>query len=266
VTSKDFLSKITDIKKEEIKTLYTSPGLDFFKNNCKTNIDNNHSFYEALSTKGLNLIAEIKKASPSKGIIRKDFNPVLLANTFQNLGAACLSILTEIHFFQGKPEYISNVKEKTNLPILRKDFILDPIQIYQSKYLGANAILLIKAILPNNLCQELVSLAKELDLDILLEIHTKEELEETKKLSGIKIIGINNRDLHSFKVDIELAPQLLTNIREYNKDICVIAESGYSTQTQLEALNKQGFNGVLIGEGLAKNPDIFSTFCNKEKV
>ncbi|MFC1770692.1 indole-3-glycerol phosphate synthase TrpC [Candidatus Margulisiibacteriota bacterium] len=258
----DFLTIITKHKKKEIETLYSDYGIQYFKDKCQKGPDS--SFYRALSQNGLNLIAEVKKASPSKGIIRKDFNHISIAKGFESSGASCISVLTDTDFFQGKPEFIPEIKQHTKLPVLRKDFIMDPIQVYQSKYLGADAILLIKAILNDTECQNLLNLASELKLDVLLEIHSEEELEQIKNLSQIRIIGINNRNLHTFNVDISLAPKLLGKINTHFSDICTVAESGYFTAAELSDLENTGFNGVLIGEGLAKNPELTSFFSNKK--
>jgi len=246
VAPTDFLDRIVTRKRDEIHLLYQEKGISFFQD-LLAKPQAEPRFRTALSRPGLSLIAEIKKASPSKGIIRPDFHPVNLAKEFEKIGAKALSILTETHYFQGSPSYIADVKAISSLPILRKDFILDPIQVYETKSLGADAILLIKALLSDDKCQALLDLANELKLDALVEVHTKEELEEVLKLSGKKIIGINNRNLKTFEVDIETASRL--------KKMCgpaeiVVAESGYSSRKQLEKLEGEGFSAVLIGEGL----------------
>jgi len=251
-----YLDQIIQKKKEEIQNLYTHKK-DLISNTKNTSPKN--YFLNAFHEKPFNLIAEIKRASPSKGIIRHEFNPQKLALTFQNMDATALSVLTEKHFFKGDPAYIQQIKKICPLPILRKDFIIDPIQIYESATLKADAILLIKALLSKNQCQEFINLAKELGLDVLLEIHSEEELHSLKEITPIPIIGINNRNLKTFETDIKIAPKLILKIKELFPNALVIAESGYQESTQIKALAEQGFSGVLIGEGLAINPFLWES-------
>jgi len=245
----DFLDRIVTQKRDQIHLLYQEKGISFYQDQLTQPVAE-PQFRTAISQPGLSLIAEIKKASPSKGVIRKDFHPVQLAKEFEQTGAAALSVLTETHYFQGSPKYIPMIKAVCTLPILRKDFIIDPIQVYETKSLGADAILLIKALLSDDKCQSLLELANDLKLDALVEVHTKEELEKVLRLSGQKMIGINNRDLKTFEVDIETASRLKEMIR--GEEI-VVAESGYRSQDQLRKLEGEGFSAVLIGEGLVEN-------------
>lgn len=240
---KTVLDKIITDKKKSIDALY----------------ENNFSFLKNLQKPGLSLIAEIKKASPSKGIIRSDFDPEELAKQFTHSGASALSILTEEDHFLGNPTYIKQARAVTKLPILRKDFIIDSIQVYESKFLGANAILLIKAILTQDQCQTLLNLAKDLQLDTLVEVHTEAELNDVLSLKNVQAIGINNRNLHTFEIDLNLA---LTLAKQIPDGILSVAESGYSTPEQLHQLEKAGINAVLIGEGLATHPNLL-TFWSK---
>jgi indole-3-glycerol phosphate synthase len=253
-----YLRSIIEKKQQEVEDLYKIGGIEYFQNKIQEN--NKHtSFLKAITNNRLNLIAEIKKASPSKGIIRKDFYPIALAKAFQKFGASALSVLTEKHYFLGDPNYIPEIKNNVNLPILRKDFIFDPIQIYESKAIQADAVLLIKSILTIEETQNLLSLAKKLGLDVLLEIHNMHDLNEIRILRGVKCIGINNRDLNTFKVDISISEKLLPKVKEYFAHALVVAESGYSELKEIKELATLGFNAVLIGEGLAKNPGLWDS-------
>ncbi|MFA5879691.1 MAG: indole-3-glycerol phosphate synthase TrpC [Candidatus Margulisiibacteriota bacterium] len=256
----DFLEKIIEQKKIEVKALYHDFGIDYFQKKIVNCGLKSFSFFDAFSKNpGLKLIAEIKKASPSKGIIREDFEPLAVAMEFTK--ATALSVLTEKRFFLGHPDFITLIKSQINLPILRKDFIIDPIQIYEAKAIGADAILLIKAILDNETCQKLIDVALSLNLEVLLEIHSLKEFEEIKIIKGLNFIGINNRDLKTFEINKSLALDLLTVVKHYyHQEIFVIAESGYSSKRDLDMLSAGNVDGVLIGEGLAKQPELLDWF------
>jgi len=242
------LDKIITAKKTEIAQLYNNIGLEEFKSRAASQTP--RSFMRAIYQTGLSIIAEVKKASPSKGIIRQSFNPTEIATEFEENGAAAISCLTERKFFLGSPQYLTDIKKKVGIPVLRKDFIIDPIQVYEAKAMGADALLLIKALLSNEHCQELMDLAQELNLDVLIEIHDKAELEDIEKLHNVKLIGINNRNLSTFDVDLNTAITLFKHIQKtFATDVAIIAESGYSSPKELEKLEELGFNGVLIGEG-----------------
>ncbi len=200
----------------------------------------------------INLIAEIKKASPSKGILRGDFNPVKIAITYQANGASALSILTNERFFEGKLEYIKKVKENVSLPILRKDFIIDEYQIYESVAAGADAILLICEILSTNELTRLNNLAISLGLDSLVEIHNEEDLEKALA-AGASIIGINNRDLHTFKTDMAITQKLIRLIPSHKT---IVSESGIKNYEDVMFLKSLGVNAVLIGEAFMEADDI----------
>lgn len=253
----NFLDEIVSLKKQEVEALYATPGPDQFERWAPTQFAYGpRAFHKAISDKTqLNLIAEVKKASPSKGIIREDFDPIALAIAFEKSGAKALSILTETHFFKGDPRYIAQIKEKTALPILRKDFIIDPIQVHESKKIGADAILLIKAILPTQKLRDLQTLAHRVGLDVLVEVHNQEELDEVMTI-GCPIIGINNRNLKTFEVDIKTAETLAKKIRLDHYSPIIVAESGYNTIEQLKRLEECGIHAVLIGEGLATHPEL----------
>jgi len=259
---KDFLEKILDKKKVEVDHLYQDFGVDTFLGEIARGGFSHFSFREALGHEGIRLIAEVKKASPSAGVIRADFRPVEVALGFEDMGAAAVSVLTERDYFLGSIDYLRAIKSKVTIPVLRKDFIVDVIQVYEARAAGADAILLIKAILSLEKCQELLDLAKKLGMDVLLEIHTEEELKEISTLSGVEIVGVNNRDLRTFKVDTGFAYRLLPLIRASMGDpptpnglrrtsgVLVVAESGYRHEDEIVALGEAGFDGVLIGEGM----------------
>ena len=200
----------------------------------------------------VNLIAEIKKASPSRGIIRGDFNPAKIAVTYQANGASAISVLTDERFFEGRLEYIKIVKEHTTLPVLRKDFIIDEYQIYESVAAGADAILLIAELFSRHEMKALYQLATSLGLDVLLEAHNEEDVEKALA-TGAQIIGINNRDLHVFKVDLAVTQKL---IRMIPATKIKVSESGIRTHEDIMFLKSIGVNAVLIGEAFMDADDI----------
>ncbi|MEY4588547.1 MAG: hypothetical protein RL497_623 [Pseudomonadota bacterium] len=197
------------------------------------------------------VIAEIKKASPSKGILRDPFNPVEIAQSYEQAGAACLSVLTDVDFFQGADEYLQAARAATGLPAIRKDFIVAPYQVAESKVLGADAILLIVAALAPSQLQELNSQATSLGLDVLIEVHNRAELEQALSLPNA-LVGINNRDLHSFNVTLNTTFELLSAIP---KGKYVITESGILTREDVTAMNEQGVYGFLVGESFMRAPE-----------
>jgi indole-3-glycerol phosphate synthase len=200
----------------------------------------------------INLIAEIKKASPSKGILRGDFNAVKIAITYQANGASAISVLTDERFFEGKLEYITKVRENVSVPILRKDFFIDEYQIYETVAAGAEAILLISEILSMAELTKFYNLATELGLDCLVEVHSEEDIEKALAV-GAAIIGINNRDLHTFKVDLGVTQRLIRLIPQ-NK--VIVSESGIKCYEDVMFLRSLGVNAVLIGEAFMEAGDI----------
>ncbi len=253
------LVRILDQKQTDIHHLYATIGLQALSDSVSKQPPRKSCFLSALATpKKLHLIAEVKKASPSKGLIRTDFNPLNIALDFEKQGASCLSVLTETHFFLGSPDYLKQIKQHTTLPLLRKDFILDPIQVYETADMQADAMLLILAILSPIHAQELLTLANQLGLDVLVEIHNSEEMAIALTLEGRFAIGINNRNLHTFEVNLNTTLTLAKDIRKIAPSKILVAESGYATHPDLAPLYSL-VNAVLIGEGLAKNPTLTVT-------
>ena len=205
-------------------------------------------FKENLSANDQAIIAEIKKASPSAGIISEDFDPVSKAKEYELLGASALSILTEEDYFLGSIQYLKDVKAISNLPILRKDFIVDEYQIYESKLIGADCILLIVSILSDKELERFTSLADTLGLDYIIEVHNEEELKRVEDFSEA-IIGVNNRDLKTFEVNIENSIRL-RNL--FKKENIFVAESGIKNQKDIDKLSMHNINVFLIGESLMK--------------
>ena len=198
------------------------------------------------------LIAEIKKASPSKGVIRSNFNPTAIAKAYEAGGAACLSVLTDKPFFQGADEFLIDARNATQLPVLRKDFMLDPFQIYESRSLGADCVLLIMAALSDNEAISLEALAHDLGMAVLVEVHNAIELDRTVRLSS-PLIGINNRNLKTLKVDINTTIELSKRI---GPDKLLISESGLFSPDDLAQMSDVGANCFLIGESLMSQEDV----------
>lgn len=209
-------------------------------------------FLAAVMEPGISLIAEVKKASPSRGMINAHIVPGELAKTYQRGGARAISVLTERAFFRGHADYLREVKAQVSLPALRKDFIFDPYQIIESKVLGADAVLLIMAMLSDRDYRELYKLANDLGLKCLVEVHDRQELERALQVNP-DIIGINNRNLKSFSVDIKTTLELLSYIPP---GVAVISESGINNFTQVELLSQQGVHGILVGEALSGSADV----------
>ncbi len=203
------------------------------------------------------VIAEVKKASPSKGVIREDFDPVAIAQAYQQGGATCLSVLTDEKFFQGSFANLANIRAAVDLPLLCKDFIIYPYQMYWARIQGADAILLIAAILSDQDLQYFLKIAYALGLTALIEVHNLEELDRVLALEEVTLIGINNRDLTDFSVDLQITGELLAQRREVLRDrqILVVSESGLYTPADLQLVSEAGAQAVLIGESLIKQPD-----------
>jgi indole-3-glycerol phosphate synthase len=209
----------------------------------------------ALKANNFQLITEVKRASPSKGIFLPDYNPVQIAMEYANEGAAAISVLTEKKYFGGSIEHLSAIKRELSLPLLRKDFIFDPYQVYESRACGADALLLIAAVLSIEQLKELLLLSHSLELKCLVEIHSEAEIELILPVNEIEIIGINNRDLSTFNVDIDTTRRLRPLIPP---DKIVISESGIKDCNDVRKLKEWGVNAALIGEALLTANNISS--------
>lgn len=199
------------------------------------------------------LIAEIKKASPSKGVIRPDFDPVAIAKSYEAGGATCLSVLTDVSYFQGSPDYLQQVRDAVALPLLRKDFTIDPVQVYEARVLGADAILLIVAAVPSAArLAELRTIAESLGMDALVEVHDAGEL-EIALASGATLIGVNNRNLHDFSVDLGTFGTLAS---QFGDGVTAVAESGILSNEDVRTVVAAGADAILVGEALMRQHDI----------
>ena len=250
--SADFLEKIITHKRsllERKRAFFAS-----LKKKIKSDkLPQYHIFKKAISKPGqLNLIAEIKKASPSQGIICREFDLLLIAQIYFEEGAAAVSILTDEKFFLGKPPYMRQVSENFSLPVLAKDFFIDEVQIYEAFYCGASAILLIVAILTGKEIKHLLRIAAQLDMDCLVEVHDEMELKRALDC-GAEIIGINNRDLRTFKVDFQISERLIPQIP---KGKIIVSESGIKTHEEVKTLKEIGAHAVLIGETFLREANI----------
>ena len=212
----------------------------------------NRGFAQALKKQGLSFICEVKKASPSKGLIAKDFNPVLQARAYEKAGAVAVSCLTEPQYFLGSNEYLKEIAQNVNLPVLRKDFTVDAAQIYEAKLIGADAVLLITALLDEERLKEYLTIAQNVGLDVLTEVHDEAEL-ETALNAGAEIIGVNNRNLRDFTVDLTTSLRLKKLVPP---GITFVAESGIKTRADTAQLEAAGADAVLIGETLMKSSNV----------
>ena len=197
------------------------------------------------------VISEIKKASPSKGVMRENFQPADIAISYEAAGASCLSVLTDNDFFQGSEAYLQQARAACNLPVIRKDFILEPYQVYEARAIGADCILLIVAILDDQQLQNLYSLARDLDMDVLIEVHDKEELERSLPIGAI-LVGINNRNLRTFETSLDNTLDLLALIPD---DRIVVTESGIHTPADVQLMREHHVNAFLVGEAFMRAED-----------
>ena len=242
------LEKIVENTRDNLKVKKTNLSLEEIKSSLAELSLPKSNFKSSISNKNEAIIAEIKKASPSAGVISKNFNPVSKAKDYEAFGASALSILTEEDFFLGSNEYLKAVKKITSLPILRKDFIIDEYQIYESKLIGADCILLIASILSDQQLKEFVAIAKTLELDYLIEVHDENELKRAELFEGA-LIGVNNRNLKTFEVDLDNSVRL-RNL--FIKNNVFIAESGIKSKKDVDYLKSNNIKVFLIGESLMK--------------
>lgn len=214
------------------------------------------SLKSRLGAEGITLIAEIKRASPARGLISRDFQPEQQLEAYIKAGADAVSILTDEKFFQGSKGHFRKLREKTDLPLLRKDFIIEPVQVYESLFLGADVILLIASILEEIMLKELLNLAHGLGLEAIVEVHTLEDLEKALAIP-VEIIGINNRNLNDFSIDLGTTERIIQELerRKLRDDYYIIAESGIKDREDVEYLKGLDIDGVLIGEALMRAKD-----------
>ena len=248
------LDDIVEVKRREVAERKETIPLSSLEKTIE-GMPPTRDFRKALTGGGCSIIAEVKRRSPSRGVIRKDFDPIRIAGAYEEHGAAAVSVLTDETFFGGSSEDLTAVKSSISLPILRKEFIIDPWQIRESRAIGADALLLIAAILQENELREFRELAVSLGLASLVEVHDRRELEKALS-SGAEIIGINNRDLRTFTTDIATSLALAPLVPA---DRIVVSESGIRSRAEIETLMQAGIRGFLIGETLVASPEIGTT-------
>ncbi len=250
------LDKIVEVKRQEVAAAKDVMPLPELQARVGDIGDVPRGFARALHTAGESgwtaLITEVKKGSPSRGIIRADFDPIEIAEIYQNNGATCLSVLTDEQFFYGHLRYLGLIREQVSLPLLRKDFICDPYQIVEARVYGADAVLLIAAMLSVAELQKFSGIARELGLDVLLEVHNEEELEAALQ-TDCELIGINNRDLKTFVTDLATTARLAKLIPS---ERLIVAESGIRNRADIETLQQAGAGAFLVGESLMREGDI----------
>ncbi len=250
------LDKIVESKKQYIHAQKQKQTLTEIRHKLEQMEGKGRSLFDALSQKQhMAIIAEIKKASPSKGILVEDFDPLRIANDYFAIHVDAISILTETDYFLGRPEYLEAVSKVSPIPLLRKDFVIDEYQLYESKLLGADAVLLIASILDEKTFQTFFDIATNLGLDCLCEAHNEEEIKKIEQVGG-NIIGINNRDLKTFAQDIQTTIRLLPFI---SKGKIVVSESAIKTPDEINMLKQAGVSAVLIGETFMKSENMKET-------
>ncbi|MBN1125363.1 MAG: indole-3-glycerol phosphate synthase TrpC [Sedimentisphaerales bacterium] len=260
----NILDQIITDKRIEVEQRKALIPLDQMRTRCR-DLPKCRNFHKAVTKpnpRGLNVIAEVKKASPSAGLIRPDFDPVHIAQTYQHCGADAISVVTDEKYFQGRLEFLTQVKQAVALPVLRKDFIIDPYQVYEARMAGADAILLIAEALKPGELMDLQILANQLTLTVLLEVHSPDTLLTMRSVIGFpqkhySVLGINNRDLTTMKVDLNTTSRLADMVEDTSH---LVAESGIKTRADVEKLIRVGVDAVLIGQTLCESESIEDKF------
>jgi indole-3-glycerol phosphate synthase len=250
----DILDKIVAVKREEITAALNRKPLALVRADAESRVLT-RDFVGAMRAKiaagQAAVIAEIKKASPSKGVLRQDFIPADIAQSYAEHGAACLSVLTDVQFFQGSVDYLKQARASCQLPVLRKDFIVDAYQVYESRVMGADGILLIASCLDDGQMKEFEAIARSLDMAVLVEVHDATELQRALQLKT-PLIGINNRNLKTFEVSLDTT---LTLMRDVPTDRLLVTESGIHTRDDVLRMGAAGINAFLVGEAFMRAPD-----------
>lgn len=247
----DIIEKRKEQLSREIKNISRESMIEMANNSDMPIL----SFKDALKKDRMSVICEVKKASPSKGLIREDFRPVEIAKEYEQAGANAISCLTEEYYFKGSSKYLSDIRKEVNIPIIRKDFIFDAYQIYEAKVIGANAVLLIAAVLSSEQMKEFQELAHKLKLQCLVEVHNQEELEKILPIDP-DIIGINNRNLKTFEVDLNTTKRIRNNVP---CETILVSESGIKDNADMKRVRALGADAVLIGETLMRSDNITET-------
>jgi indole-3-glycerol phosphate synthase len=250
----DILARILEVKRAEVAAAARLKSLEAIRSEAEVAPpakDFGAALRARIESGRPGVIAEIKKASPSKGVLREDFHPAEIAASYARHGAACLSVLTDVQFFQGRPEYLGQARLASGLPVLRKDFLTEPYQIYEARVLGADCVLLIVAALDLARMQELEAISEALGMAVLVEVHDTSELDLALALRT-RLLGINNRNLRTFETRLETTLDLLKRIPG---DRLVITESGISTPSDVALMRQSGVNAFLVGEAFMRSPD-----------
>ncbi|MBE7682479.1 indole-3-glycerol phosphate synthase TrpC [Paenibacillus sp. P13VS] len=250
-----YLDRIVATKQQEVEVLAQTFQMEEALKQIEA-LPMTRGFERALSknrNRSLGLIAEVKKASPSKGLIRPDFHPVEIALAYERAGADCISVLTDVSYFQGSGEYLQAIHQAVNIPLLRKDFIIDERQIAEARLLGADAILLIASILSPEQIRQYLSFAKSIGLDVLIEVHDRTELEQVLEIPQATLVGINNRNLKTFETSLSTTLDLMKLIPD---SVTLISESGIDGPERLGSLIEAGVQGILVGEHLMRKDDV----------
>ncbi len=250
----DILEQIVAVKREEIAAAKKKKSLEAMREDALGRVltrDFEGALRARIAAGQAAVIAEIKKASPSKGVIRADFVPADIAQSYAENGAACLSVLTDRQFFQGQPDYLKQARASCDLPVLRKDFLVDPYQVYEARAMGADCILLIVACLADAQMAELEAIARSLDMAVLVEVHDAAELQRALKLKT-PLLGINNRNLRNFEVSLETTLGMLADLPA---DKLVVTESGIATRADVQKMRAAGVHAFLVGEAFMRAED-----------